>query len=118
MSGEELIAAERTRQKEVEGWTAEHDDKHTDGGLALAAAVYAADEPIRVNRFIENGCGCRSVGECMHWMSGKNKWVSAWPWAEEDHKEHSRIRKLTIAGALIAAEIDRLQRIQEAKSDG
>ena len=31
MNGAELIAAERTRQKEVEGWTAEHDDEHANG---------------------------------------------------------------------------------------
>lgn len=39
MSVIDEIAAERQRQVEVEGWTAEHDDKHADGSLAQAAAA-------------------------------------------------------------------------------
>lgn len=35
------IAAERQRQVTEEGWTPEHDDKHTGGELAAAAANYA-----------------------------------------------------------------------------
>lgn len=35
------IGAERARQIASEGWTAEHDDKHEHGELALAAAAYA-----------------------------------------------------------------------------
>ena len=35
MTGVELIAAERQRQIEVEGWTPEHDDAHV-GGRACA----------------------------------------------------------------------------------
>lgn len=37
-SGIDLIAAERQRQIEEEGWTPDHDDQHTNGELALAAA--------------------------------------------------------------------------------
>lgn len=45
MSGIELIAAERDRQINVEGWTADHDGQHTEGELALAAIAYIeADE--------------------------------------------------------------------------
>ena len=35
------VAAERKRQIEVEGWTAEHDDYHPPGELAQAGACYA-----------------------------------------------------------------------------
>ena len=35
------VLAERDRQKSVEGWTEAHDDEHTDGSLAVAAARYA-----------------------------------------------------------------------------
>lgn len=35
------VLAERRRQIEVEGWTAEHDDSHADGALERAAACYA-----------------------------------------------------------------------------
>lgn len=41
MNGAELIAAERRRQIEQEGWTPEHDDQHSGGELATAGAVYA-----------------------------------------------------------------------------
>ncbi|HVJ09716.1 MAG TPA: hypothetical protein VM554_15165 [Acidisarcina sp.] len=43
MSGVELIAAERTRQIDVEGWTPEHDDRHTDAVMAIQAAALALD---------------------------------------------------------------------------
>ncbi len=39
--GVAAIAAERRRQVEAEGWTPEHDDQHTRGELARAAACYA-----------------------------------------------------------------------------
>lgn len=35
------IAAERKRQIEIEGWTAEHDDTHSRGEMARAATAYA-----------------------------------------------------------------------------
>ena len=43
-TGVELIAQERERQIEKEGWTAEHDADHTEGQLAKAAACYAFEE--------------------------------------------------------------------------
>lgn len=82
--GVELIAAERQRQIDVEGWTPEHDAQHTDGELALAAAVYAVPDHL---------CGIQML---------------LWPWAPEWYKPKDRIRDLVRAGALIAAEIDRL----------
>lgn len=82
--GVELIATERQRQIEVEGWTPEHDAQHKGGELALAAAVYAVPNHLR---------GILMV---------------LWPWAPEWYKPKDRIRDLVRAGALIAAEIDRL----------
>lgn len=40
-SGIEIIAEERKRQIEVEGWTLEHDDEHRCGELSDAAVCYA-----------------------------------------------------------------------------
>jgi hypothetical protein len=40
MTGIERIAAERKRQIEVEGWTAEHDDRFKREELAMAALCY------------------------------------------------------------------------------
>ncbi|MDD5095446.1 MAG: hypothetical protein PHV74_13865 [Dehalococcoidia bacterium] len=41
MTGVELIAQERQRQVQEEGWTAEHDKQHQNGELAMAAACYS-----------------------------------------------------------------------------
>ncbi len=88
-SGIELITEERRRQVESEGWTTEHDAEHGSGELAKAAAVYAL-----------LGTGAETV----------ENGGSAWPWNTKWFKPSTRLRDLTKAGALIAAEIDRIQR--------
>lgn len=104
MTGIERIAAERKRQIEVEGWTPEHDAQHVEGELARAAAVYAkeaawqASEPTYLSE-------C-SVG----WPSS---WDEAWFKPSTDP-----IRNLEKAGALIAAEIDRIQAVRAAQQGG
>ena len=109
MTGCQLIAEERLRQVTTEGWTLEHDDAHCCGSLAMAAACYAAPVPIRAE--MEVPCGCREA-ICPHSAFGKSEWRDPWPWGPEWDKrnKHDRIKALAIAGALIAAEIDRLQR--------
>lgn len=42
--GVNLIKAERDRQQYIEGWTEEHDNKHVNNELALAAACYAVPD--------------------------------------------------------------------------
>lgn len=54
MSAIDDVAAERERQKAVEGWTPEHDDKHNAGQLGLAAACYAAPERMTVGYVISD----------------------------------------------------------------
>lgn len=91
-TGAELIAAERQRQISEEGWTADHDNEHEDGEMAKAACCYADHDDICRRRYDESP-------------------HEHWPWDEEWWKPSgNRIRDLTKAGALIAAEIDRLQR--------
>lgn len=110
-TGHFLIAEERQRQMVKEGWTPQHDDQHDNGEIALAAVAYASPFPVKVRAWIEKPCGCRSVGECF--CSGRiQRWIDAWPWDGkfDKRKKHSRVRQLIIAGALIAAEIDRLNR--------
>jgi len=92
-TGVELIAAERQRQMEVEGWTPEHDDVHDRGELAIAAACYAVegtDANVTHPDVDEEG-------------------DDYWPWGAQYDKrrKHDNLRRLIIAGALIAAEIDR-----------
>ncbi len=98
--GATLIAAERRRQIEAEGWTADHDDSHDTCELVQAAVCY-----LHVSTQYEIG------GE-----------APPWPWGDEWWKPRQGtagyIRNLTKAGALIAAEIDRLQRLAaRAKED-
>lgn len=106
MTGAELIAAERRRQVEEEGFTAEHDDQHDDQSLAWAAVCYAAPERVYL---LEDG------------SPDEFTFIDLWPptWGPELDKRpigfvrnHERIRYLTKAGALIAAEIDRLLRLE------
>ena len=113
MPGVDRIAAERQRQMEVEGWTPEHDALHVNGELAMAACCYAAPQKIRALVYVPQNCGCRSVGECSHIFPVK-KWVDPWPWDPnwDKREKHSPLRCLEIAGALIAAEIDRLERLE------
>lgn len=89
-TGVEIIAEERKRQIEVEKWKPHHDDvTNAHGELANAAAAYAL-HPLYSNR------------------------SEYWPFHESWWKPSpdNRIRELAKAGALIAAEIDRLQRIK------
>lgn len=103
MNGIERIAAERQRQVEAEGWSPEHDDQHTLGELAEAAACYA------MNRFRDT------------WIWHETLIHRLWPWEAEDWKPvpgdpAGRIRELEKAGALVAAEIDRLLRLGDART--
>lgn len=105
-TGAELIAAERERQVSEEDWTPEHDDQHDVGELATAAACYAEERWPDGERIPSN------------WPFEDEAWKPA-PDQAETHEP--RIRELTKAGALIAAEIDRLQRAaltQHTKSEG
>jgi len=98
-SGAKLIERERWRQEapepEGEDWTAEYDDaNHESGDLARAAACYALRSVVG-ERAMENN------GHLDAW----------WPWDREYWKPTDRKRMLVKAGALIAAEIDRLDRV-------
>lgn len=85
--GVALIAAERTRQIEQEGYTAAHDQCHVPGDLAGAAACYA---------IASRGYELPDAVEAY--------WPPSWRFSGGDP-----VRMLVKAGALIAAEIDRLQ---------
>lgn len=103
-SGAALIAAERLRQVEVEGWTPERDaQRHSGGELVQAAGCYLNapnfSDQVRYAMMRVHG---RDVGE--PWSPVE------WPWPARFWKPtpHDRVRELVKAGALIAAEIDRL----------
>lgn len=101
------IAAERARQISAEGWTPEHDDEHSTGEMASAAACYARRAAMQA----------RNPGQ----QGGP---VSFWPWDLKWWKPSDPRRNLVKAAALIVAEIERLDRlaykelgIQKAPSD-
>jgi hypothetical protein len=108
-TGTELIAEERQRQIDQEGYTPEHDDEHDDGEIAIAGACYALAGAqmgsIMITRH-EEVLDERSVDEFVMEV--------IWPWDRASWKpsEEDPIRDLVKAGALIAAEIDRLQRAE------
>lgn len=94
MDGSQLIAQERQRQIQAEVFTAEHDDMHDAHQLVSAAAVYMLEA-------VYNGPAVAGT-----W------YAKFWPWDATWYKPKSTVRDLVRAGALIAAEIDRLQREQ------
>jgi len=85
-TGIELIAQERAEQIEKHGWNLKHDANHNCNELIYAAAY--ALEPNKFN------------GSRFDWMEFQSK-IDA----------KTDIERLKIAGALIAAEIDRLNAI-------
>ncbi|HHG4316562.1 TPA: hypothetical protein ACPWEX_003144 [Pseudomonas aeruginosa] len=87
------VQAERRRQVEAEGWTPEHDDAHSHGEMARAAACYALA-----------GSSAPNDGTAALLVS------LAWPWDEQWWKPTSARRDLVKACALALAEIERLDR--------
>lgn len=89
------VLAERRRQIEVEGWTPEHDDEHSESELALAAASYAA-----------------AAGGY-----AKGKAPPIWPFALDWWKPSYGRRDLVKAAALLLAEIERIDRAAAEKGE-
>lgn len=89
------LLAERLRQVDDEGWSPEHDDQHAVGELAAAAACY-----------ITNVC---EGGD----PEGEGRPPFGWPWSHDWWKPTNPRRDLVKAGALILAEIERLDRMAE-----
>jgi hypothetical protein len=83
------VLAERQRQISEEGWTPEHDDAAQAGDLANAAACYAMTDPV---------------------MDPDRPAPVDWPWSAKWWKPTTPRRDLVKAGALILAEIERLDR--------
>lgn len=100
LSGVQLIDQERRRQINDEKWSKEHDSQHTNGELANAAALYAMTEETVV--FINEDWGNDMH---LHFWPFDLKWLKFTP--------DNRVKQLAKAGALIAAEIDRLQAASE-----
>lgn len=96
----EDVLAERRQQIEVKGWTAEYDDEHEDGDLALAGACYAAFASCYDNR--------QGLHSILHFCR------NSWPWGRDWWKPKGDRRNLVRAAALIIAEIEKLDRAEHA----
>ena len=94
------VVIERKRQINTEGWTEQHDDQHSDGSLALAAACYA------IHAATWPTTGTSSLGETY----STAPLLSRWPWSAKFWKPKNQRRDLVRAAALILAEIERLDR--------
>ena len=81
------VVAERQRQQSVEGWTPEHDNAYQNSELADAAACYA-----------------------IHAHNQGFSTPAHWPWSPDWWKQSGARRDLVKAGALILAEIERIDR--------
>ena len=86
-TGIELIAEERTRQIETLGWSLERDDEYTGGELRRAGDACA-----------------------IHGHTKNSPMPKMWPWGADWWKPSDKARNLVKAGALLRAEIDRLER--------
>lgn len=100
-----LIRAERQRQLTEERWTAEHDDGHTESEMVVASNQYSSLAAVQIR-----GRGEVKAPPC---FIPKN-----WPWEPEWWKpSDDPKRNLVKAGALIAAELDRLNRLDFQAAD-
>jgi hypothetical protein len=100
-TGVELIAEERQRQIDIEGYNEEHDSQHkvsefisAAGSYADSAVMYALKEEGATNDALTNGIPFL-----------KKSFV----WGYDAFKPTGCLKDLIKAGALIAAAIDRLQ---------
>lgn len=88
--GTDLIRFERLRQRTEEKYSDAHDARYVDGELAQAATAYI-----------------RAALEPGFWPVGSPP--TSWPWDVEGWKPGTDpVQALVKAGALIAAELDRL----------
>lgn len=87
------VTVERERQDDRWGGV-EHDDEHVGGELARAAAAYCLAPDV---------CPLDQV-------------KPIWPWREADYKPRSPKENLVRAAALILAELERLDRLENPPS--
>lgn len=83
-----VVQNERLRQISDKGYDYAHDDKFQEGQLARAAAAYALPS----SRFSEA--------------------PSFWPWQEHQFNPQSHCQNLIRAGALVVAELERIERMK------
>ncbi|NML24294.1 hypothetical protein [Zoogloea dura] len=94
------VLAERRRQVEAEGWTPEHDDEHVNDEIAALACFYAMPPGAR------EWSGPDGYGDTLGEAIRPDGWQAT---------TGDRRRELVKAGALILAEIERIDRAAARK---
>lgn len=88
-TGLEQITEERLKQIAKYGWSGYHDVMYKDQELLKAAAAYL-----------------------MHCLHG-GAWASYWPWDMSTFKDEGYVENLKKVGAFVAAELDRLNVVED-----
>lgn len=116
MTGAERIAAERARQVAAKGYTPERDDRQTGYQLTECAHLILQDlwDDMEIDGFEADDSIDSPVGPGPD-LPAVPGVTDGWPARRADHVAEKYgadyRRRLVIAGALIAAEIDRLDRL-------
>lgn len=101
------VLAERQRQVTAEGWSPKHDDQYKNTELAFAASCYAFHAAAASWDLEDDGIPYDS-----------HPAPKQWPWDPSWWKPTDARRDLVKAGALILAEIERLDRAAGIKWEG
>jgi hypothetical protein len=101
----EELATERVRHISGEGYTLEHDDEHVDGEIAAGAAAYCLAAANRID-----GIGAVQVNATAIPGTRVDAIRKAWAWGMGSFKPTTARRNLIKAGAMIIAEIGRIDR--------
>ena len=110
LSGVKLIALERKRQLEEEGWNAHHDSRHEPGTLSMAGAQYARVASMWGKSLHKGTSRLETL------MEIKDTAPGSWPWSQDWWKPtpDDLLRQYAKAGALIAAEMDKIIRSERS----
>lgn len=103
----QAVIAERFRQIDVEGWSAEHDDNHRPGEIAIAGAAYLLFAPWHL----------LTEEEREHYGFLKLA-LQLWPWSHQWWKPQGFRRDLVRGCALAIAEGEKFDRLKTARSRG
>lgn len=95
------VVRERVRQVKEERFSPSGDDRYRGGQLAQAAAAYAL--------------GSTLFGKLPAWMKPSQVIPRCWPWSRDGWRPTDRRMSLVKAGALILAEIERIDREESRK---
>lgn len=113
-TGADLIRQERIRQTTKEGWSKKHDSNYHCYELACAAMSYIHHAMLipSIKGSDEQSTKAEALAKVSKWEDNRF-WKDSWPWSDTWWKPapktfDGKVRDLTKAGALIAAQIDLL----------